>query len=86
MELILYVTHVSVPPYQLSRLEEDEITKQIKEYLSMGHIRYCKSPWGTLAHLVKKEASWRMCINYRRLNKMTIKNVYMLPHANYLID
>ena len=44
IELIPGVAHVSIPPYRLSQLEEDEIAKQLKEYLSMGHIRYTKSP------------------------------------------
>ena len=44
IELIPGAAPVSIPPYQLSRLEEDEIAKQLKEYLSMGHIRYRKSP------------------------------------------
>ena len=87
IELIPGAAPVSIPPYRLSRLEEDEIAKQLKEYLSMGHIRYSKSPWGAPVLLVKKkEGSWRMCINYRRLNKMTIKNAYPLPRADDLID
>ena len=53
----------------------------------MGHIRYSKSPWGALVLLVKKkEGSWRMCINYHHLNKMTIKNAYPLPQVDDLID
>ena len=48
---------------------------------------HSKSPWGAPVLLVKmKEGSWRMCINYRRLNKMTIKNAYPLPRADDLID
>ena len=53
----------------------------------MGYIRYSKSPWGAPVLLVKKkEGTWRMCINYRRLNKVTIKNSYPLPRADDLID
>ena len=53
----------------------------------MSYIRYSKSPWGTLVLLVKKkEDTWHMCINYRHLNKVTIKNSYPLPRADYLID
>ena len=53
----------------------------------MGYIHYSKSPWGALVLLVKKkEGTWRMCINYRRLNKVTIKNLYPLPRAYDLID
>ena len=53
----------------------------------MGYIRYSKSPWGAPILLVKKkEATWRMCINYRRLNKVTIKSSYPLPRADNLIE
>ena len=53
----------------------------------MVHIRVSKSPWGASILLVtKKEGSWHMCINYRRLNKFIIKNAYTLPRANDLID
>ena len=69
IELIPSVALVSIPPYRLRRLKEDEIAKQLKEYLRMGHIRYSKSPWGAPVLLGKKmEGSWRMCINYHRLN------------------
>ena len=87
IDLILGVAPMSIPPYRLSRLEEEEIARQLKDYLSMGHIRVSKSPWGAPVLLVKKKAgSWRMCLNYRRLNKMTIRNAYPLPRANNLID
>ena len=52
----------------------------------MGYIHYVKSPWGALVLLVKKEGTWRMCINYRRLNKVTIKSSYLLPQVEDLID
>ena len=59
IELIPGATPVSILPYRLSRLEEDEIAKQLKEYVSMGHIRYSKSPWGVPVVLAKKkEGSW----------------------------
>ena len=53
----------------------------------MGYIRYSKSPWGAPILLLKKKGgTWRMCINYRRLNKVTIENSYPLPLADDLID
>ncbi len=87
IDLIPGTSPVSIPPYRLSRSEEDEIASQLKEYLSMGHIRQSKSPWGAPVLLVKKkDGTWRMCVNYRRLNKVTIKNSYPLPRADDLID
>ena len=75
IDLIPGTSLVSIPPYRLSRSEEDEIASQLKEYLSMGHIHQSKSPWGAPVLLVKKkDGTWRMCVNYRRLNKVTIKN------------
>ena len=53
----------------------------------MGYIGYSKSPWGAHVLLVKKkEGTWCMCINYRRLNTVTIKNSYTLPRADDIID
>jgi hypothetical protein len=87
IDLIPGAAPVSIPPYRLSRLEEDEIATQLKDYLRMGHIRHSKSPWGAPVILVKKkDGTWRMCVNYRRLNKLTIKNSYPLPRADDLID
>ena len=78
---------MSIPAYRLSQLEEDEITTQLKDYLRMDHIQHSKSPWGAPVILVKKkDGTWRMCVNYHRLNKMTIRNSYPLPRADDLID
>ena len=54
-------------------MEEDEVSKQLREYLRMGYIRYNKSSLGEPILLVKtKEPTWHMYINYGRLNKVTI--------------
>jgi hypothetical protein len=55
IDLILGVSPVSIAPYRLNRLEEDEITTQLKDYLRMGHIQHSKSPSGVLVILVKKK-------------------------------
>ena len=59
IDLIPGTSPVSIPPYCLSRSEEDEITSQLKEYLRMGHIRYRKSHWGAPTLLVKKKDGTR---------------------------
>ena len=62
--------------YRLSALENVEIKKQVQELLEKGFIRPSTSPFGSPIVLVrKKDGSWRMCIYYRALNKITIKNL-----------
>ena len=53
----------TIPPYQLSRTEEDEVASQLKEYLRMGHIRHSRSPWGALVLLFKKKR-WTLVAMY----------------------
>nr|CAN78687.1 hypothetical protein VITISV_043343 [Vitis vinifera] len=55
--------------------------------LNKGFIRSSVSPWGALMlFLKKKDGTLRLCIDYRELNKVTIKNKYPLPKINYLFD
>jgi hypothetical protein len=71
----------------LSALENAEIKKQVQELLEKGFIRPSTSPCGSPIVLVrKKDGSWRMCIDYRALNKITIKNRYPLPRIDDLLD
>ena len=66
---------------------KDEIEKALKDLLEMGHIRPSKSPFASVVVLVKKkDEMMRMCINYRALNKKTIKNKYPIPQIDELID
>ena len=73
--------------YRLSALENVEIKKHVQEFLEKGFIRPSTSPCGSPIILVrKKDGSWRMCIDYRALNKITIKNRYPLPRIDDLLD
>ncbi|GJV74727.1 putative reverse transcriptase domain-containing protein [Tanacetum coccineum] len=64
-----------------------ELSKQLQELLEKGFIRPSSSPWGAPVLFVKKkDGSFRMCINYRELNKLTIKNRYPLPRIDDLFD
>eukprot|EP00253_Pinus_taeda_P033537 PITA_33537 len=73
--------------YRLSSLENVEIKKQVQELLEKGFIRPSTSPCGSPIILVrKKDGSWRMCIDYRALNKITIKNHYPLPRIDDILD
>jgi len=70
--------------YRLSTLEIAEIKKQVQELLEKGFIRPSTSPCGSPIVLVrKKDGSWRMCIDYRALNKITIKNRYPIPLKSF---
>ncbi|KAD0254408.1 hypothetical protein E3N88_44556 [Mikania micrantha] len=74
-------------PYRLAPYEMQELSSQLQELLDKGFIRPSFSPWGAPVLFVKKkEGSFRMCIDYRELNKLTIKNKYPLPRIDYLFD
>ena len=61
--------------------------KQIEELLEKGYVRPSSSPWGAPVLFVKKkDGSMRMCIDYRALNEVTIKNKYPLPRIDDLFD
>ena len=73
--------------YRTSVQESDEIKKQVQELLEQGVIVPSASPCGSAVLLVpKKDGGWRMCIDYRALNKITIKNRYPLPRIDDMMD
>ena len=74
-------------PYRMSVDELAELKKQLDELISKGYIRPSASPWGSPVLFVKKkDGSMRMCIDYRNLNAVTIKNKYPLPRIDDLLD
>ncbi|GJS11874.1 putative reverse transcriptase domain-containing protein [Tanacetum coccineum] len=78
---------VAKSPYRLAPSEMEELSGQLKELQDKGFIRPSSSPWGAPVLFVKKkDGSFRMCINYRELNKLTIKNHYPLPRIEDLFD
>ncbi|KAL4379294.1 hypothetical protein GQ457_02G032210 [Hibiscus cannabinus] len=78
---------VSISPYRMAPKELKELKTQLQELLDRGFIRPSTSPWGAPVLFVKKkDESLRMCIDYRQLNKMTVKNKYPLPHIDDLFD
>ncbi|GJZ94294.1 reverse transcriptase domain-containing protein [Tanacetum coccineum] len=78
---------VAKSPYRLVPSELEELSGQLKELQDKGFIRPRSSPWGAPVLFVKKkDGSFRMCINYRELNKLTIKNHYLLPRIDDLFD
>lgn len=75
------------PMYRLSPLEREEVERQIKELLSKGLIEPSLSPYGApILFVKKKDGSLRMVIDYRALNKLTVKNRYPLPRIDDLLD
>ncbi|GJS29856.1 putative reverse transcriptase domain-containing protein [Tanacetum coccineum] len=84
IDLILGAAPVARAPYHLAPSEMKELSKQLQELLEKGFIRPSSSPWGAPVLFVKKkDGSFRICINYRELNKLTIKNRYPLPRIAY---
>nr|GFA27506.1 putative reverse transcriptase domain-containing protein [Tanacetum cinerariifolium] len=87
IELVPGAAHVARTPYRLAPSEMKELAKQLQELSDKGFIRPSSSPWGALVLFVKKkDGSFRMCIDYRELNKLTIKNRYPLPRIDDLFD
>ncbi|GKC00643.1 putative reverse transcriptase domain-containing protein, partial [Tanacetum coccineum] len=73
--------------YRLAPAEMQELSTQLQELSDRGFIRPSSSPWGAPVLFVKKkDGSFRMCINYRELNKQTVKNRYPLPRIDDLFD
>jgi hypothetical protein len=74
-------------PYRLAPTELRELKEQLQELLDRGFIRPSVSPWGALVLFVKKKDGFmRMCIDYREVDRVTIKNKYPLPRIDDLFD
>ncbi|GJZ48468.1 putative reverse transcriptase domain-containing protein, partial [Tanacetum coccineum] len=87
IDLIPGVTPVARAPYRLAPLEMQKLSNQLQELADRGFIRPSASPWGASVLFVKKkDESFRMCIDYRELNKLTVKNRYPLPRIDDLFD
>ncbi|GJX00385.1 putative reverse transcriptase domain-containing protein [Tanacetum coccineum] len=87
IDLVLGAAPVARAPYRLAPSEMKELSKQLQELSDKGFIRPSSSPWGAPVLFVKKkDGSFRMCIDYRELNKLTVKNSYPLPRIDDLFD
>ncbi|GKA83290.1 reverse transcriptase [Tanacetum coccineum] len=87
IQLVADSTLPNIGMYRNSVLENNEIKWQVEELLESGVIRPSSSPCGSPIVLVpKKDGGWRMCVDYRALNKINIKNRYPLPRIDNLLD
>ncbi|GJZ89300.1 putative reverse transcriptase domain-containing protein [Tanacetum coccineum] len=78
---------VARAPYRLAPSKMKELSEQLQELSNKGFIRPSSSPWGAPVLFVKKkDGSFQMCIDYRELNKLTVKNRYPLPRIDDLFD
>ena len=87
IELIPGTEPISIPSYRMEPVELKELKAQLEELLSKGFIRPSTSPWGAPVLFVKKkDGHLRLCIDYRQLNQVTIRNQYLLPRIDELFD
>ncbi|GKF66130.1 hypothetical protein Tco_0192647 [Tanacetum coccineum] len=87
IDLVPGVAPVARAPYRLAPSEMKELSEQLQELSDKGFIRPSSSPWGAPVLFVKnKDGSFLMCIDYRELNKLSLKNHYPLPRIDDLFD
>ncbi|PNX61483.1 retrotransposon-related protein, partial [Trifolium pratense] len=87
IDIVPGTSPISMAPYRMSAAELEKLKEQLEELLEKRFVRPSVSPWGAPVLLVKKkDGSMRLCIDYRQLNKATIKNKYPLPRIDDLMD
>jgi hypothetical protein len=87
IDLLPGTAPISKRPYRMAVEELKELKKQLTELQEAGYIRPSSSPWGAPVLFVqKKDGSQRMCVDYRSLNEVTVKNKYPLPRIEDLFD
>ncbi|KAA3461708.1 Retrotransposon protein [Gossypium australe] len=87
IELALGTAPISIAPYRMAPTELKELKAQLQELTDKGLARLSFSPWGApILFVRKKDGSMRLCIDYRQLNKVTMKNKYSLPRIDDLFD
>ena len=87
IDVMAGVTPVSKEPYRMSTLEMLELKMQLQDLLEKNYIRPSVSPWGALVLFVKKkDGTLRFCIDYKQMNKVTVKNKNPFPRIDDLFD
>ena len=87
IELVPGTAPISQPPYRMAPAELEELKRKLQELLEKKFIRLSTSPRGApILFVKKKDGSFRMCIDYRKLNQVTVKNKYPLLRIDDLFD
>jgi hypothetical protein len=87
IELKPGTTPIYKTPYRMATLELAELMEHIKKLLEKGFIRPSSSPWGApVIFIPKKDVTQRLCVDYRALNEVTVKNKYPLPRIDDLFN
>lgn len=76
---------IAVPPYPLSYTKKNFLQAELQQLLERGIIEECESPWASPVVLVPKKNSYRLCIDYRKLNAVTIGDSYPMPRLDELL-
>jgi hypothetical protein len=87
IELVSGTAPIFKRPYRIAANQLVELKKQLQELLDKGYIRLSASPWGApVIFVLKKDETQRMCVDYRSINEVTIKNKYPLPRIDDLFN
>jgi hypothetical protein len=87
IEVIPRMAPPAKAPYRMSHEESKELKVQLEELFAKGYIKPSKSPYGApVLFIHKKDGTLRMCVDYNTLNKVTMKNLYLLPQIDDLFD
>ena len=86
IELHPGMSPISMTPPRIAPIELQELKVQLQELVDKGFIIPSTSPWGAPLLFAKKDKTLRLCIDYRQLNRVTIKNWYLLPMIDDLFD
>ncbi|KAH9308189.1 hypothetical protein KI387_036100, partial [Taxus chinensis] len=87
IQMIPGIQTPNIRPYRYPYSQKSEIEKMVQEMLKPGIIRHSQSAYSSLMVMVhKKDETWRMCPDYREVNKYTIKDKFPIPIIDYLLD
>lgn len=87
IELVPSANPLARAPYKMSPHHLTELHARLRDLLEVGHLQPSKSPFGVpVLFQKKKDRSLKLCVDYRALNKLTIRNRYLVPNADNLFD